>query len=182
MLQNLEKLIGEQGVLRIHISNEYFNRDLISVKFRSFIYFINYPIKIFLIICVKKYNLPEYIITVVLIYELITKLFELFFYKAINEMIKGEKLISKRYRLLCCTNYNLLIATFERPIFDLLNSIMCGLLIFVTLFNERFVFAFIITLIWVFILKVKDVLKDLLIIYLNDWIQEDFKIIWNCGT
>lgn len=173
MLQNLKKLVGEDGVLRVHIVNERYNRYVPDIKLRNFIFVILYPFKTFILIMVMKNKLPLYIGTLLIFYEWFTIIFNIFFYRKLDKMYHEWDSVLKKNRLLSCTNYNLLISFFERPFLETLHKISGVLFNISVALSGREIQALIFVLVWIHILKLKDSCRANIVLYLREFIKED---------
>ena len=175
MFLNLEMLIGRDAILRIHMINEKYDRVLKgNIDLKNFIYVMLNPIKVLILIAVVSTQIPNYIGTALMLFEWTCRIFELVFYRKIHDIIDSNNQISKENRLLCCTNYNLLISFFERTILDIFNKVFYYLFIFAVVASERYVQGFLLVVLRMNIEETKETTKAYLIIYLKEFIKEDW--------
>ena len=178
MLKRLEKLIGSDALLRVCMINERRGRFFENIRLKNFIYLISNPIKIVLIAFAFLNKIPKYVILFVMIFEWVISIANYFFYKYLNDIFQKNEMISKEHRLICLTNYYLLVNLFERPILDKFYIIFYFIFIFIIILIGKWFQAALLTTIWVSIWDKKEVIKAYLIIYLKEFIKEDEKV-WN---
>ena len=176
MLQNLERLVGADAILRAHIVNEGNSRDKTNIELKNIIYLLTYPVKIFLLVMVMWGKLPGYIGTIVIVSEWFAIATSIFYFKKLNSIHSEWHIVSKKDRLLSYTDYNLLISLFERPVLEVAHNLSKCIFLFSVVLSGRWIQVFIFISGWMYVSKQRDICKADVVLYLRELIKEDLNI------
>jgi hypothetical protein len=111
-----------------------------------------------------------------MLFDWVSRILEFLYYRNIKNILKENVIVSKQSRLSQCTDYKLLINFFERPILEMYNKKIYLIFIFTVVISDRYIQGACLTLLWFSILEMKATAKTNLLVYLRDFIKEDWKI------
>lgn len=173
MLRNLEKLIGTDAILRVHMVNEKYNRTSFTIVPKLILYLLIYPIKISLLVMVVCNRLPEYVCSILIITEWYAIASSIFYLKKLNCIYYEWYFTSKKDRLLLYTDYYLLVSFFEKPTLEIIYNLSKYVFLFGIALSGRWTLTLIFVTSWIYVSHLKDLCETYIILYLEKRIEGD---------